>query len=50
MTRLLDSNDQPASITARLGVAKAVLSAMVDLQSHVDLEDRLRRLEGMADA
>ena len=40
--------DQPA--TVRLGAARAILGALIDVQTHAELADRLARLEGIADA
>ena len=42
------AEDQPA--TVRLGAARAILSALIDVQTHAELADRLARLEGIADA
>jgi hypothetical protein len=36
--------------TARLGAARAILSALTELQTHTELAERLARLEELADA
>jgi hypothetical protein len=46
--RGLLSEGQPA--TVRLGAARAILSALIDVQSHSELADRLARLEEQAGA
>jgi hypothetical protein len=46
--RGLLAEGQPA--TVRLGAARAILSALIDVQSHAELADRLARLEELADA
>ena len=46
--RGLLAEGQPA--TVRLGAARAILSALIDVQSHSELADRLARLEELADA
>ncbi len=46
--RGLLAEGQPA--TVRLGAARAILSALIDVQAHAELADRLARLEEMADA
>ena len=39
---------QPA--TVRLGAARAILTALIDVQTHADLSDRVTHLEELADA
>jgi hypothetical protein len=39
---------QPASV--RLGAARAILSALVEVQAHAELADRVAHLEELADA
>jgi hypothetical protein len=39
---------QPA--TVRLGAARALLTALIDVQTHADLSDRVTHLEELADA
>ena len=39
---------QPA--TVRLGAARAILTALIDVQTHADLSDRVAHLEELADA
>ena len=39
--------DQPA--TVRLGAARAILGALIDVQTHADLGDRLTQLEALAE-
>ncbi len=46
--KALLTEDQPA--TVRLGAARAILGALIDVQTHAELADRLARLEGIADA
>ena len=46
--RGLLAEGQPA--TVRLGAARAILSALIDVQTHAELSDRVTRLEGLADA
>ena len=46
--RGLLAEGQPA--TVRLGAARAILSALIDVQAHAELADRLARLEELADA
>jgi hypothetical protein len=46
--RGLLAEGQPASV--RLGAARAILSALVEIQTHADLSDRVTRLEELADA
>jgi hypothetical protein len=46
--RGLLAEGQPA--TVRLGAARAILSALIDVQSHSELADRLARLEEQAGA
>ncbi len=46
--RGLLAEGQPA--TVRLGAARAILSALIDVQSHTELAERLARLEELADA
>jgi len=39
---------QPASV--RLGAARAILTALIDVQTHAELADRVAHLEELADA
>ncbi|MBV8266902.1 MAG: hypothetical protein JO252_11295 [Planctomycetaceae bacterium] len=46
--RGLLAEGQPASV--RLGAARAILSALIDVQAHAELADRVAHLEELADA
>jgi hypothetical protein len=46
--RGLLAEGQPA--TVRLGAARAILTALIDVQTHADVSDRVTRLEELADA
>ena len=46
--RGLLAEGQPA--TVRLGAARAILTALIDVQTHADLSDRVTHLEELADA
>ena len=46
--RGLLAEGQPASV--RLGAARAILTALIDVQAHAELADRVTHLEGLADA
>ena len=46
--RGLLAEGQPASV--RLGAARAILTALIDVQTHAELADRVAHLEGLADA
>jgi len=46
--RGLLAEGQPA--TVRLGAARAILTALIDVQTHAELADRVAHLEGLADA
>ena len=43
MLRGLLAEGQPASV--RLGAVQAILSALIDVQAHAELSDRVTRLE-----
>ena len=36
--------------TVRLGAARAILAALIDVQTHAELADRVAHLEELADA
>ena len=46
--RGLLAESQPA--TVRLGAARAILTALIDVQTHAELADRVTHLEELADA
>jgi hypothetical protein len=46
--RGLMAEGQPASV--RLGAARAILTALIDVQTHAELADRVAHLEELADA
>ena len=46
--RGLLAESQPA--TVRLGAARAILTALIDVQAHAELADRVTHLEELADA
>jgi hypothetical protein len=46
--RGLLAEGQPASV--RLGAARAILTALIDVQAHAELADRVTHLEELADA
>jgi len=46
--RGLLAEGQPA--TVRLGAARAILTALIDVQAHAELADRVAHLEELADA
>jgi hypothetical protein len=46
--RGLLAEGQPA--TVRLGAARAILTALIDVQTHAELADRVTHLEELADA
>jgi hypothetical protein len=46
--RGLLAEGQPA--TVRLGAARAILAALIDVQTHAELADRVAHLEELADA
>ena len=46
--RGLLAEGQPA--TVRLGAARAILTALIDVQTHAELADRVAHLEEQADA
>jgi len=46
--RGLLAEGQPA--TVRLGAARAILTALIDVQTHAELADRVAHLEELADA
>jgi hypothetical protein len=46
--RGLLAEGQPASV--RLGAARAILTALIDVQTHAELADRVAHLEELADA